>query len=48
VAAHRFRQRFGTLLQEEIARTIADPGQVDQEINDLFLALRSPVRPNVV
>jgi RNA polymerase sigma-70 factor (ECF subfamily) len=42
LAAHRLRQRFRTLLNEEITRTIADPGAVDEEINQLFLALRSP------
>ena len=39
VAAHRLRNRFRALLREEIGRTVADPGQVDQEIKDLFAAL---------
>src|SRR5262249_38093409 len=42
VAAHRLRQRFRTLLNEEIARTIAEPGAAEEEINELFLALRPP------
>jgi RNA polymerase sigma-70 factor (ECF subfamily) len=40
VAAHRLRRRLGTLIREEIARTIADPDQIEQEITDLFRALR--------
>jgi RNA polymerase sigma-70 factor (ECF subfamily) len=39
VAAHRLRKRFRTLLQKEIGRTIADPGDFQDEINELFLAL---------
>jgi RNA polymerase sigma-70 factor (ECF subfamily) len=39
VAVHRLRKRFRSLLQEEITRTLADPGDLQQEINDLFLAL---------
>jgi hypothetical protein len=39
--ACRLRKRFRALINEEIARTVADPGQVDDEINDLFLALSS-------
>jgi RNA polymerase sigma-70 factor (ECF subfamily) len=40
VAAHRLRKRYRALLQEEIARTVAEPGDCAQEINDLFQALR--------
>jgi RNA polymerase sigma-70 factor (ECF subfamily) len=39
VAVHRLRKRFKALLQEEIARTLADPGDFPQEINELFLIL---------
>jgi hypothetical protein len=39
--AGRLRKRFRALIYEEIARTLADPGQVDDEINALFLALSS-------
>jgi RNA polymerase sigma factor (sigma-70 family) len=39
VAAHRLRRRYGDLLREEIAATLADPNQVDDEIRDLFAAL---------
>jgi hypothetical protein len=40
VAAHRLRKRYRAPIQDEIGQTVADPDQVGQEINDLFLALR--------
>jgi RNA polymerase sigma factor (sigma-70 family) len=39
VAVHRLRQRYRALLNEEIARTVDDPGQVEDEIRDLFAAV---------
>jgi len=39
VAAHRMRARFREILREEVGRTVADPGEVDQEIRDLFQAV---------
>jgi RNA polymerase sigma-70 factor (ECF subfamily) len=39
VAAHRLRRRYRALIRKEIGRTVADPGQIDEEINDLFRAL---------
>jgi RNA polymerase sigma-70 factor (ECF subfamily) len=39
VAAHRLRKRFRALLQEEIGRTLAAPGDFQEENNELFLAL---------
>ncbi len=39
VAAHRLRRRYGELLRQEIAATLADPAEVDDEIRDLFAAL---------
>jgi RNA polymerase sigma-70 factor (ECF subfamily) len=39
VAAHRLRRRYGELLRHEIASTLADPDEVDDEIRDLFAAL---------
>lgn len=36
VAVHRFRKRYRTLLRNEIARTVADPGDVDDEISYLM------------
>jgi RNA polymerase sigma-70 factor (ECF subfamily) len=41
VAVHRLRQRYRELLREEIGQTVNDPGQVDEEIRDLFHALGS-------
>jgi DNA-directed RNA polymerase specialized sigma24 family protein len=40
VAAHRMRQRYRELLVEEVERTVDVPGAVDEEIRDLFEALR--------
>jgi DNA-directed RNA polymerase specialized sigma24 family protein len=39
VAAHRFRGRYRQILREEVARTVADPADVDAEIADLLTAL---------
>jgi RNA polymerase sigma-70 factor (ECF subfamily) len=41
VAAHRLRRRYGELLRREIAATVADPAQIDDEIRDLFAALEA-------
>jgi RNA polymerase sigma-70 factor (ECF subfamily) len=38
-AAHRLRRRYRDLLREEVARTLDDPADVDEEIRDLFVAL---------
>ena len=38
-AAHRLRKRYRSLLREEVARTLADPTEVDDELADLFQAL---------
>jgi DNA-directed RNA polymerase specialized sigma24 family protein len=40
VAAHRLRGRLRVLIREEIAETVSDPADVDQEIRDLFSALK--------
>jgi DNA-directed RNA polymerase specialized sigma24 family protein len=40
VAIHRLRQRFGELVREEIARTVAAPAQVDDELRYLVALLR--------
>jgi RNA polymerase sigma factor (sigma-70 family) len=40
VAVHRLRRRCGDLLREQIAQTVDDPSAVDQELRDLFAALR--------
>jgi RNA polymerase sigma-70 factor (ECF subfamily) len=39
VAAHRFRGRYRQILRDEVARTVADPAEVDNEIADLLRAL---------
>ena len=40
VAAHRMRKRYRQILREEIAHTTAAPEEVDDEIRQLFAALR--------
>ncbi len=35
---HRLRRRYRELLREEVAQTVSDPRQVDEEIRDLFAA----------
>jgi RNA polymerase sigma factor (sigma-70 family) len=39
VAAHRLRRRYSELLRREIGSTLAEPAEVDDEIQDLFAAL---------
>ncbi len=39
VAAHRFRGRYRQILREEVARTVDDPSDIDDEIADLLRAL---------
>jgi RNA polymerase sigma factor (sigma-70 family) len=38
-AVHRLRQRYRQLLREEIANTVASPGEVDDELRHLFAIL---------
>ena len=38
-AVHRMRQRYRQLLREEIAHTVAVPGEVDAELHHLFTVL---------
>lgn len=38
-AAHRMRKRYRALLREEVARTVVDPSEVDEELAKLFEAL---------
>jgi RNA polymerase sigma-70 factor (ECF subfamily) len=38
-AVHRLRQRYRNLLRGEIAQTVADPGEVDEELRHLFAVL---------
>ena len=39
VAVHRLRRRYGALLRAEIAATVGDPAEVEDEIRALFAAL---------
>jgi RNA polymerase sigma-70 factor (ECF subfamily) len=39
VAVHRLRQRYRHLLREEIANTVANPSEVDEEMRHLFAVL---------
>jgi RNA polymerase sigma-70 factor (ECF subfamily) len=39
VAVHRLRKRYKALVREQIAATLDDPGEVEDEIRDLFAAL---------
>jgi RNA polymerase sigma-70 factor (ECF subfamily) len=41
VAALRLRRRYGELLRQEIAATLTDPAEVEDEIRDLFAALEA-------
>lgn len=41
VAVHRLRQRYGELIRVEIARTVAVPEAVDEELKYLFTVLRN-------
>jgi len=40
-AFYRFRQRYQALLREEIAHTVATPGDIEDELRHLIAALRS-------
>jgi RNA polymerase sigma factor (sigma-70 family) len=40
VAVHRLRQRYRQLVREEIANTLVDANQVDEEMRQLLAALR--------
>ena len=39
VTVHRLRRRFGELVREQIARTVDNPNEIDDEIRELFAAL---------
>ena len=42
VAVHRLRRRYQELLRAEIAQTVASAEEVDDELRDLFAAVRAP------
>ncbi len=39
-AAHRLRRRYQELLRDEVARTVTAPEEVEDELRDLFAAVR--------
>jgi RNA polymerase sigma-70 factor (ECF subfamily) len=39
VAVHRLRQRYRELLRAEIAHTVTEPGEVEEELRYLFRVL---------
>jgi hypothetical protein len=39
LAASRLRKRYGEILREEIARTVANPADVEDEVRAFFAAL---------
>jgi hypothetical protein len=41
MAVNRLRQRYGELLRDTIAQTIASQDQVDEELRSLFMALEA-------
>jgi RNA polymerase sigma-70 factor (ECF subfamily) len=41
VAVHRMRRRYATLLREEVAQTVSNPDQVEDEVRYLFSAMGS-------
>jgi RNA polymerase sigma factor (sigma-70 family) len=41
VAAHRLRQRYAELVREEVARTLTNPAEVEEEIRHLLAVLSS-------
>ena len=42
VLVHRLRKRYGELLRLEVAETLRDGRDVEDEIRDLFDALKDP------
>ena len=40
VAVHRLRKRYGELLRAEVAETVAAPADIDDELRNLFVAVR--------
>jgi RNA polymerase sigma-70 factor (ECF subfamily) len=41
MAVHRLRARYRDLLRENVAQTVATPGQIDEEIHELLAVLSS-------
>lgn len=45
VAVHRMRRRYRRRLENEISATVSSPAEIDEEIRELFMALRAPNQP---
>jgi RNA polymerase sigma-70 factor (ECF subfamily) len=43
VSIHRLRRRFREILREEIGHTVAEPGQIQEEIRYLMTLLATPL-----
>ena len=41
VAVHRLRRRYGELVRAEIAQTVTTPQEIEDELRDLFAAVRA-------
>lgn len=39
MAVHRLRRRYGELPRQEIANTVAQPEEIDDELHHLFIVL---------
>jgi hypothetical protein len=39
---HRLRRRYREVLRSAIAQTVASPDEIDEELRDLFAAVRAP------
>jgi len=39
VTVHRLRRRFGELVRAQIAQTVDNPDEIDDEIRELFASL---------
>ncbi len=47
VAVHRLRRRYRELLRAAIGQTVSTPAEIDEELRDLFQAIRAP-KPEIV
>ena len=41
VAVHRLRRRYGELVRSEIAHTVTTTGEIEDEVRNLFAAVRA-------
>jgi RNA polymerase sigma-70 factor (ECF subfamily) len=41
VTVHRLRERYKKLVQEEVMRTVADPGEIEDELHRFFAVLEN-------